>query len=528
MSSHYKAFAVVIFLTTMAFWLAKPVFLNFMTQEDFVRRRNLWLALTSSAFLVPGFWLHMAVAAVLIWTACRKDSNPAALWFFLLLAVPPIQQVVPGFGLFTYAFTFDHFRLLSLALAVPAVLRMRNDARGSFQQSERTRWLAPDIFLVAYVLLPIALSFSYSSSTAILRSVFLAVIDLLLPYYLISRSCGSKKLTVEVIAAFALSAMVLAPLAIFESASGWLLYAGMPDNWSVANDSFGYLLRGSTLRAQVTSGQSIVLGYFFAVVLGLWLYLQARLAGWRRWLGTAGVIGGLGMALSRGPWVGAVICVVAFFALGPGAKTGILKLITVSLVLGAVTVASPWGSAIVDLIPFVGSVDVDSISYRQAMNDRSWLLIQQNPFFGSPYFLSNMEDLRTGYGVIDLLNGYLTIALSAGLVTLGAFLLFFATAAIRCMRTARIHAAVDPDTSRLGAALVASLIGALVTLYTVSSYLSIPYIYVGLAGLMVAYSRVRSDVQVPASHRPQGASPVGVSRLAPRSRPSSASSAPLS
>ena len=117
-------------------------------------------------------------------------------------------------------------------------------------------------------------------------------------------------------------------------------------------------------------------------------------------------------------------------------------------------------------------------------------LIRQNPLFGSPYFIEYMEDLRTGEGIIDLLNVYFAIGMAYGLVTLAAFISFFAVAAFRCVRATRAITRMDPDTAKLGAALFASLSATMVIMYTVSNYLSVPYICVGLAALMVAYTRV--------------------------------------
>ena len=497
MSSHYKSFLLVIVVTALAFWLARPAFARFMSDEAFVRRRNLWLSLTLSAFLIPSFWLYMGVAAVLIWRAARRDPNPAALYLFLLLVVPPFQAAIPGFGLGTFLFQMDHFRLLTLALVLPAALRMSRAMKKAGNASVRRSWLAPDVFIVIYGLLPVILSMRYTSVSDSMRSVLLLGIDLLLPYYVLSRSCTSKPMLVEAIAAFALSAVILAPLALIESAKAWLLYSSISDHWRLSSNFIGYLFRGDILRAQVTSGQSIILGNFYAVGLGLWLYLQYGLTGWRRWLGTAAMVGGLFAALSRGPWVGAAVCGFAFFAVGPNATTRVLKLVGVSAVVVAVVLASPMGATIVDHLPFIGTVDAGNVTYRQAMIDRSWLVIQQNPLFGSPYFLSYMEDLRTGEGIIDLLNAYLTIGMAYGLVTLAALLLFFTTVAFKCLQVTRINALRDPDTSRLGAALFASLSGAMVILYTVSNYLSVPYIYIGLTALMVAYSRIPTFVPEP-------------------------------
>jgi hypothetical protein len=488
MSSHYKAFLVVILVTMLSFWMARPSFTKFMSDEVFVRRRNLWLILTTCAFLIPSFWGFMAVSGFLIWREGKRDPNPAALYLFLLLVVPPFQEDLPGFGVVNKLFPIDHFRVLSMALILPVVIKMRKAARRPWWHSG---WLLPDICLVTYGFLQIALYMPYMSVTDSLRGIFMLVLDVLLPYYVLSRFCTSKAMIVEAIAAFALSAVILVPLAIFEAGKGWLLYSYISDYWKLNSNFMGYLTRGDVLRAQVTSGQSIVLGNFYAVVLGLWLYLQSsQLVGLRRWLGTAAVVAGLLAAFSRGPWVGAVLCLFVYFAAGPNPFKNSFKLTAAAVALSALVIASPMGATVIDNLPFIGTVDEGNVTYRQEIIDRSWILIRQNPFFGSPYFIHQMEDLRTGQGIIDLLNVYLSIGMAYGLVTLGFFLLFLLVICVKCLKFSYAHRQTDPDTAKLGAGLFAALSGTLLIIYTVSNYLSVPYIYLALASLMLAYSRL--------------------------------------
>src|SRR6185369_9334730 len=113
MPFHYKAFILVMASTLIMFVLAKPLFTRFMAEVDYARRRNIWLALTVAAFLIPNFWLYMLVAAVIIGIGAAKDPNPAALYLFLILAVPPVRVEIPGFGLVKQVFGMDHLRLLS-------------------------------------------------------------------------------------------------------------------------------------------------------------------------------------------------------------------------------------------------------------------------------------------------------------------------------------------------------------------------------------------------------------------------------
>jgi hypothetical protein len=493
MPTHYKAFLVVISLAAIVFWLARPAFTKFMSDEDYVRRRNLWLCLTVSAFLTPSFWIHMGIAALLIYRAAKKDSNPPALFFLLLLVVPPLEQQIPGFGLVNYLFPLHHIRLLILIIIIPEALRIRARHLNKGAEIDKNKWLAPDILLVIYGSLQVFLYVPYTSITDSVRGSFIISLDLLVPYYVLSRSCVSKQRVVEVMAAFALSAAVLAPVAIFETAKGWLVYGEMASHLNADVDIGGYLLRGDILRAQVTSGQSIVLGNFFAVGFGVWLYLQSKLEKRQAWIGSLVIGGGLIAAFARGPWLGGAVCVIVFFALGPNALPRLLKLTAVVIVCILLAMFSPYGAQIVDHLPFIGTIDAGNVSYRQAIIDRSWLIIQMNPILGSPFFSQYMGDLRTGLGIIDLLNVYLSIGMAYGLITLAAFVLFFYASVHRALRLILNNKKSDQDSTVLGAALIGALSGTLIILYTTSNYLSIPYIYTGVAALLVAYSRIKFD-----------------------------------
>ena len=178
----------------------------------------------------------------------------------------------------------------------------------------------------------------YVSATGSTRTVFLLVIDLLLPYYVLSRSCTNKQSIVEAISALALAAMVLAPLAMFEAAKSWLLYSGIGSHWQVDSNIFGYLRRSDFLRAQVTSGQSIVLGNFYAVVLGLWLYLQSKMSAQRRWLGTAAIGQPAGLAFPR-PMGRRHRLQLCFLRLRTQSSTRVLKFASLSAVIAGIALS---------------------------------------------------------------------------------------------------------------------------------------------------------------------------------------------
>jgi O-antigen ligase len=119
-----------------------------------------------------------------------------------------------------------------------------------------------------------------------------------------------------------------------------------------------------------------------------------------------------------------------------------------------------------------------------------------NPVFGSFDFWSapQMQEMIQGEGIIDMVNSYLGIALSYGLVGFTMFSAVFLCAAWGTVKGMR---ATEPGTELhdLGRALLAALVGALVTIATVSSILVVPTIYWLIAGLCVGYGSLAVRLQ---------------------------------
>lgn len=490
MPFHYKALIVVFVLATIVFLLAKPVFASVMSAEDFARRRNTWLVLCAAVFLSPSFWIFFLVAVPTVLYAAKRDSNPAALYLFLLLAVPPLREEIPTLGIVRQIFPMDHLRMLSLFLLLPvaAGIFRRADAPSYDPSGVPRRGLTmADKLLLAYVVLQFVLLLPYESPTTSLRRLVLLGVDILLPYFVISRACKSKAMIVEAMAAFALGAMLLVPPALYEVYIHGTLYQGVEERWG-SPLLFVYLARGEFFRAQVTAGHSITLGYLFSIALGFWLYLRSRLAPRSMTLlGLVGLVVGLGVTFARGPWLGAAVLVVVFLALGPNGGSRLLKLGLAAIVGIGVALMTPLGPKIIDYVPFLGSAGEETLDYRARLAEQSWNLIQANPFFGNPYYMMYMEDLRQGQGIIDMVNSYAGIALSVGLVGLAFFLAFLLNVAWTAATTARRTVAYDPDFALVGASLVACLICTLAVIATTSFHLATAFVTWALAGLTVRY-----------------------------------------
>jgi O-antigen ligase len=493
MPEHLRALLVILVLAGAVFAAARPLACAVaMTERDFSRRRNLWFGLTLVAFLAHNFWIFIAFAAALLLLTAMAEGNKLALYFFVLLAVPAIDAEIPGFGLVEHFFAIDHVRLLALVVLLPAwlALRMRPDAE-PFGRS------LADKLLFAYLVLQLCLQFPHVTLTEALRKgVFYAFIDVFLPYYVASRAARDLARLREALMAFAVGALAAAAIAVFEFGRHWLLYtpleAALGVDWGLLN----YLERGDgILRAQGSTGQPIVLGYVLAVALGVMLYLHRFFPAtpWRH-AAPALLAGGLVAAMSRGPWIGAAVMLLVFVATGPRALSRLAKLGVAGACLVPLLMLSSAGQAVLDYLPFVGTVEMHNVTYRERLFEISLGVVLDHPWFGAWDFLQLpvMQLLKTGDGIIDVVNTFLGVALASGFVGLALFCGFFLVVLAGLLIAMRRAGDRAGEPYALGQALLCALLGILVILCTTSSIGLIPVIYWSIAGLAQAYAREAS------------------------------------
>jgi hypothetical protein len=506
---NFKELVVVLGISAIAFLFLKPFALRFTAESDFNRRRNLWLVLTFVGFLSPNIWLYVLVAGPLLLWAGRKDSNPIALYLVLLHVIPPVAVPIPLPGANTF-FDISNYRLLALCILIPTVWRLRTDpaapeARGlqgmdllllAYGVLQTVLYVRPDI-PTAYLL--------HDSTTNVLRRLFLFLLDIYALYYAVSRSCSSKTKIVDAMAAFCVVCCVMALQGVFENLRHWLLYQGLalrlsPDD---AGMRLAYLMRNGVLRAQTSAGHALALGYLLAVAFGFWLYLAPQIESRLRRMAIAVVLwAGLFAAYSRGPWIGAVVICFVTIALNPKAFGRLARSTAIVLAFAGAIALTPLGQRIAAVLPFMGgSTEAGSLDYRQRLASTSWNLIMNHPFFGDQDFISKMQELRQGQGIIDLVNSYAGTALEYGLVGLSLFVGFILFGMLKGFRFMREVRQRDSDLARLGSCLLACTAGTLLMIYNSSfafGYEKMFYVLAGLTAAYVRYCAVRSDVTVSA------------------------------
>lgn len=509
-----KELIVVLFIAGATFLAARPLASQFMDPGDFRRRRNVWLILTTLAFLAPNYWIFILIAAPILFWAGRQDNNPIALYLLVLPAIPVVEVPLPAIGV-NALFDLDFYRLLAFCILLPTAIRF---GRSTFPSHTRGLNMM-DYLLLGFGLLQVifyvrpdlahaSLADLNDSLTNTLRRAFLYFLDVYLLYFAVSRSCRTQQAIQDAMACFCLTGVILALTGAFETARNWLLYTDLITRWGGNVVFSGYMVRAGILRAQASAGDPLALGYWCAVGFGFWLYLRPQITLPVARYGIAIALWlGLLAAYSRGPWLGAIAIYFAYAALRPNALSGILKAAVAATVALAALLVSPLGSKIISVLPFMGgSVDSGSLTYRQALAQRSWEIIVAHPFLGDQFVFSKLEDLRQGQGIIDLVNTYIEITLFYGLIGLGLFMAFALTALARAYRTSRAAAQPkNPRSSILGASLIACLVGTLVMLADCSFILDYQKIFYVLAAVAVSYAsfaRVRRPIVERA--RPRG------------------------
>lgn len=503
MPEHFRSLIVILALAGAVFAYAqRPKFDLPIDSVDLHRRRNLWFLVTLIAFLSHSIWIYFASVIIVILLQRKRESNPLALYLMLLFAVPPASATIPGFGPISQIFTLDHLRLMSIIILLPAWLTLRADFK-----NESFGYCWADRFLFAYLLYQAVLRLGGGNFTEGFRQgVFYGFTDIFLPYYVASRCARNLKMFGDAVSSLALAGFILSGIALFEFLKHWLLYAALPAALGAKFAMGNYLGRGDlgVIRAVASTGHGIALGYVLAISSLLYLAFKPLSGNASiRWIGSGLLMAGLLAALSRGPWVGLLVGVFVFAAMSSNPYRDVSRLFLWGSICFLVILISPYGGTFINMLPFIGATDNGNVEYRRRLFDASMLVIQNNPWFGGGNYIGELTALGMvqGEGIVDLVNTYIAVALSQGLIGLGMFLGVFAASGLGLFVAWR-RVGVDSDLYRLGRALLAALLTALTIIATMSPILCVPTMYWLLAGLCVAYARLAEASISPSSGNP--------------------------
>jgi O-antigen ligase len=492
MASALKSLIVLVLLWFAAYWLVgKAFFAHEKDQEIFKTLRTCSLGVIALAFLSQNFWVYAVLGCFLV-AKIRDKVNPAAIVASTFFCVPFYQRVIylPGADSTVAFVSLQHMIIWLLIFWLP-LKNEKGKGLGYFDT-----WT--DKFLAGWVLYQAIIFFAASTIPHAIKTVVSEATLSYLLYFLISRSIKSRDDLALVVKALALQVLFLALVGSFESVRHWLLYTPVETVLGISDVPLArYLERDNIglLRSLASAGHPIILAAILSSGVLLWVGLLDEPGLSRRWVWICWgvVVLGLISTFSRGPWLATIAGYAIFVLASKDLFKQIFRFSLVAAVLVGLLFVLPGGEKIIDMLPFVGKSESGSVDYRTLLVQVCLILFWENPWFGSTDYMSEpiMQSLVQGQGIIDMVNTYLSIAMSGGFVGLAIYVGIFLSALIPLGRMIR------KTDYKIHRAIFAGLICVMIILATVSNITSLPLLCWMLLGLAKASTWViQKEAQV--------------------------------
>ncbi|MEJ1356474.1 MAG: O-antigen ligase family protein [Candidatus Sedimenticola sp. (ex Thyasira tokunagai)] len=479
-----RALIIILAISGSTFYLLSKPYAEIVSKKQFSQWRNNWLLVVILFFLIGNFWLFsLALFLILYFITKNNPDKKVSYYLLFLFALPMTGDVIPGFGIANQLFELNVNRLMVLLLLFPSfiyILRSRSHYIN----------LPSDKYIYCYIALLCLRSFEVTSISDGLRSTFTIFVDIFLPYYVLSRLLTSPRNIQHAFVAILLTSTVLVFASIFEAVKHWHLYHSIATQVGAVSTKLLYLERAGSLRATTVFSSSIVLGFMIVIATGLLLYIKPYIK--NRFLFyflIFGFVFGLYATFSRGPWVGFVVLMLAYLWTGKNNIRNIAAALSAGTACLLILFQIPLFDRFTQLLPFIGSIESGSVYYRKRLFEIALDLLLKNPLLGDSHYRQapELEELRQGQGIIDIVNSYVNIALSQGLIGLTLFLLTATSLLLGINQATKRLPTEQGDLIRAGRSLFAMQCAMLVIISTVSSIDYVPVIYWAIAGISAAY-----------------------------------------
>lgn len=419
---------------------------NATAQREGPRLVGMAVALPLIAWVLPDLRLLFAAMLLCVPVVAGRTDRIAPVYVFALLLLPGLDTPVTIGA--TKLFDFGVHDAMGLGAAAALMLN-GNRARPR---------VAFDLAAVGIILLLGAALSRGTTPTHFLRVAINIVLDLGLPYYVLSRGIASMEDMGEALLWLAAGAVVLSGILLYEAAQAWPIYYPLYQHYQVP---IGYFVksRGGILRAAGPFLESTATAFVMAIcVLALWLARDRFRSKWHHLLMFGFAVLGLLAPQSRGAWSGLFLAIILTMAHN-GQYLRIIRTGVIVAGVGlALVVAAQSSPSLSETLGLSGSSS-DSAVYRETLLARGIEELHASPVVGFALadIMDRLEDLRQGEGIIDFVNAYLWVALISGLAGLALFLSCYGLFVLHAVRLRRW---ATGDTRRLAAS--GFVIGALV------------------------------------------------------------------
>lgn len=468
MSEHIRALVVLLFLLAVA-WVMSRAFFSRAVEEKYIDKLFFaGSAATIALFLLQNIWIFFLTLAIIAFVTARQTQYVLGLFVFLILLIPDFNINVPGFGLINYLLTLNPLRVLAIILLIPLSLTCLRQ-----RECPQPLTLAGDKLVLLFAIYSALLVYLHENTfTGLLRNFAETTLDFMLLYFVASRSMSNKYGVRHVVVALIVAAVFLSMVAIFEFLKHWLLYSGINEAMGGLNGMFGYLGRGSTLRASATTGQPIVLGYLIMLAFLVNFYANGLLTSFSQRMMLWIILGsGLIAAMSRGPWVGAMVGVFVIALYSNRPIENILKLSLGGLIGFGGLLLLPGGNQILNYLPWIGTIDASNVTYREVLWEQALIVFHDNFWIGAINFVKSphFDVVRQGGGFVDIVNSYLGVLLEKGVVGLTIYIILLLIALVPVHKLIKEIKTTSYEYYLYAVGLLGAIAASMITLSTVSN-----------------------------------------------------------
>jgi len=380
-------------------------------KEDAVWVKRAPLAIFLLMFII-GMWGHIywtAYVALLLALPLAAKNRPeaAALYCVLIVSLPALGHPIQIGSL--YLVSADKYLFAALGLALAFIVKRHNET-GTFQHHY--------FGIPITILLVLELTHQRDPSiTAMLRQFIPIVAAILLPYLFTSRSLRNSEDVRRFLLAFTLSGFVMAVVATVEARLHWLIYQQINGSLQIQLGVNLYAkVRAGLLRAPASFPESTTLATFLVLSIMAALASRSSFASRIKWWAVLGVLGlGLISANSRGAFVALAVGLIAWDFYHRRYGMLVLKVALAAGVYGSALLAAQFSGFFAAMVG-QDSGTASTTDYRTQLLHRGMEEIRKHPLFGQNLntALDNLQDLRQGEGIIDIVNGYINYGLTLG------------------------------------------------------------------------------------------------------------------
>ena len=487
-----KLLLFVLFAAGAAAVVLRPAFAGLFTPVQYKRAWTWLFVVTIVSFLSlrPDLYVFLLAIAAMVAPRYLGDGDVGKVNAFLLflLPLPPIGYTLGGLEGLNYVLRLEHVRVMSLVLFTLPAFRLMLRQRRRDEPSLRM----VDLAVLAVQVWNIFLITRYASLTILVRTVVEAFCDILIPYYVITRTLRTSSQLREAASYLVLGCVFIASVACVESAVQRNLYGGLQWVYGVRWESTVDLMRGGFLRVEASTPQPIVLAFIVTFGMALWTWLKGG-APRDKWVYAVYLVFGLALVStwSRGPWLGAALMVIAF-ALQRWLSPRVFGYATLAAIVGGVALKATGSDSVImsGLTALFGSTrdDLSTITYRRELLDATLALIKQSPWLGVPNYETALQGFRQGEGMIDLVNTYLVVMINGGVIGLVLYLLPYVLVVAGMLGVqARQRETSKAALGRFAPAFIAVIIAMLFIVFTASTLDAMKYLLALGISLPVAW-----------------------------------------